>query len=74
MSIKEKLARLDKKSPESGIPELTVNQTADIRLEDFQKEFDARIIRENNSTLIIKENIFPLEDDPHYQAEHGDVG
>jgi uncharacterized protein YprB with RNaseH-like and TPR domain len=67
MTIKEKLARLDKKSPESSIPELTVNQTPDVWLEDFQKEFDARIIRENNATLIIKENIFPLEDDPYYQ-------
>jgi uncharacterized protein YprB with RNaseH-like and TPR domain len=67
MNLKEKLARLDKKPTVSSVPELTTNQTPEIWLEDFQREFDARIIRENTSTIIIKENIFSLKDNPYYR-------
>ena len=61
MNLKEKLARLDKSSENRSLPELSIDETPEIWVEDFQKEFEARIIKEKNSTVIIKENIYDLD-------------
>ena len=66
MSLKEKLARLDKGSSGRELPQLNSDQTSDVWIEDFQKEFGAKIIRENSSMIIIKETLSSLDNYPFH--------
>lgn len=66
MSIKDKLSRLDK----SALIEKSVLETSDLSEElslEFEVELDAKLIREKNSYIVVKENFYPLENYPFFQ-------
>ncbi|UCF64031.1 MAG: hypothetical protein JSW33_15945, partial [bacterium] len=66
MNIKEKLARLDKKTGLNREPEIQKNQDSNHWILEFQHELGAQILQENHSFIILKENIYPLHLHPLY--------
>jgi len=69
MNIRDKLARLDKNSSPIREPEIQKDQESQSWIKDFEQELDARIIKENNSFIILKENIYPF----HLHALYPDI-
>lgn len=69
MSIRDKLARLDKNSSPIQVPEFQKDQESHNWIEDFEQELDARIIKEKNSFIILKENLYPF----HLHALYSDM-
>jgi uncharacterized protein YprB with RNaseH-like and TPR domain len=66
MSIKDKLSRLDKSaSVERSVVE-TLGLSDDL-CQEFETEFAAKLIREKNSYIVLKENFYPLENLPFFQ-------
>ncbi len=67
MNLREKLERLDKSPRGETEPPETTAAPQENWIEDFQFEFDARIIREQNSFVVLKENYYPLYRDPAFE-------
>lgn len=61
MSIREKLARLDKSGQIDNKKQPDREENPQW-IEDFQRELDARVLTEKNSFVILKENYYPLYD------------
>jgi uncharacterized protein YprB with RNaseH-like and TPR domain len=66
MRIKDKLARLDKNSSPIKEPEIQKSQELHHWIEEFEQELNAEVIQENNSFIILKENIYPFHLHPLY--------
>ncbi len=64
MSIKDRLARLDstKEPPAQQTPEV------EDWILDLQRELDIKVLREEKSFILLKENIYPLYQEPYFAA------
>ncbi|MCB0261414.1 MAG: hypothetical protein KDE62_17050, partial [Calditrichaeota bacterium] len=60
MNIRDKLARLDS-VPVSPEPELPAE---DVWIEQLQRELDIQVLRDARSFVLLKENSFPVYNDP----------
>lgn len=63
-NIRDKLSRLDRTSYDREDAERSEHPVQETWMSDFEKEIGARIIREKNSFIILKENIFPFHQHP----------
>ncbi|MEJ2049255.1 MAG: ribonuclease H-like domain-containing protein, partial [Calditrichota bacterium] len=61
MNIRDKLNRLDKSEASAG-SNLKVVEENPLWVQDFQRELDAKILQEQNSFIVLKENYYPLYD------------
>ncbi len=66
MSIRDKLARLDKNTGPIREPEIQKDHESQSLIEQFEQELDAQVIQENNSFIVLKENIYPFHLHPLY--------
>lgn len=64
MNIRDKLARLDS-TPVSPLPELPA---AEVWIGQLQRELDIRVLRDARSFVLLKENYFPVYNDPLFEA------
>jgi len=61
VNIRDKLNRLDK-SEASAEPNIEAVEGNPLWIQDFQRELDTKILQEQNSFIILKENYYPLYD------------
>jgi uncharacterized protein YprB with RNaseH-like and TPR domain len=61
VNIRDKLNRLDKSEASAGSNLKAVEENP-LWIQDFQRELDAKILREQNSFIVLKENYYPLYD------------
>lgn len=64
MNIRDKLARLDS-TPVSPLPELPAEE---VWIGQLQRELDIRVLRDARSFVLLKENYFPVYNDPLFEA------
>lgn len=64
MNIRDKLARLDSAPPPSA-PELPAEE---VWIGQLQRELDIRVLREARSFVLLKENYFPVYNDPFFET------
>ncbi len=67
MSLRDKLERLDKSGQKDASPGFETASAENNWMADFQFEFDARILREQNSFIVLKENYYPLYRDRAFE-------
>lgn len=64
MGIKDRLARLDTSPPPAPQQSPEVEEW----IAEFQQELEIKVLREEKSFILLKENIYPLYNEPHFEA------